>query len=67
MEKLGIKMELFGNYPWIYIYKINGELVTERFMANYGFTLAFMPVRSGEEVKFTDITKIFNLIRKYII
>jgi len=65
MKKLGISVELIGNYPWIYIHTINGVRVTEQFMANHGFTIAFLPVKLGEELKFTDIGEIFKLIRKY--
>ena len=65
MKKLGINIELIGNYPWIYIHTINGVRVTERFMGNHGFTIAFTPVKLGEELSFTDIGEIFKLIRKY--
>jgi len=65
MKNLGINVELIGNYPWIYIHTINGVRVTERFMANHGFTIAFTPVKLGEELSFTDIGEIFKLIRKY--
>lgn len=66
MKKLGIIVELIGNYPWIYLNSINGKRVTEKFEANHGFTIAFLPIRSGQEVEFTSITEIFKLIRKYI-
>ena len=33
LKKLGIVIELFGNYPWIYLGKINGKNVTEKFEA----------------------------------
>ena len=65
MGKIGIGIELSLNYPWIYITRINGKRVTELWMANHGFTLAFMPIREDQELQFTDITKIFDLIRKY--
>ena len=65
MKKLGISVELIGNTPWIYIHTINGVRVTEQFMANHGFTIAFTPVKLGEELSFTDIGEIFKLIRKY--
>jgi hypothetical protein len=65
MKKLGISVELIGNYPWIYIHTINGVRVTEQFMGNHGFTIAFLPVKLGEELRFTDIGEIFKLIRKY--
>ena len=67
LQKVGIEVKLFGNYPWIYIDYINGKSVTETFQANHGFTLAFTPIKKGQEIKFTDITEIFKLIRKYCI
>lgn len=65
MKKLGIEIELMGNYPWIYIHTINGKRVTEKFQGNHGFTIAFTPIKTGQELNFTDITEIFKLIRKY--
>lgn len=65
MEKLDITIELVGNYPWIYLHKINGKKVLEKFQADHGFTIAFMPVNANKPVHFTDITEIFKIIRKY--
>lgn len=62
LNKIGITLELVGNYPWIYIRKINGKLVTERHLANHGFTIAFY---NGSDAKLVDLKLIFNLIRKY--
>lgn len=64
MERVGVKVELVGNYPWIYIDRINGKKVTERYLGNHGFTLCFLPLRD-QKTEFTDITEIFKLIRKY--
>ena len=66
LAKIGIDVELVGNYPWIYLYKINGKYVTEKFRGNHGFTIAFEPVRVGKKLKFTDIGEIFKLIRRYV-
>ena len=67
MKKLGIKIELMGNYPWIYIYKVDGNTIQREdyFEGNHGFTIGFLPVKAGEPIHFTDITKIFELVRKY--
>jgi hypothetical protein len=65
LQKVGVEVKLGGNYPWIYIEHINGKRVTETFQGNHGFTLAFTPIKKGQEIKFTDITEIFKLIRKY--
>ena len=67
LKRIGIDVELMGNYPWIYLDNINGKKVTERFMGEWGFTIAFLPIRVGKEIEFTDISEIFQLIRKYIL
>ena len=66
MGKLGIKIELSANYPWVYIKKINGMVVKEKYLGNHGFTIAFLPIKDGQSIKFTDIGVVFNLIRKYV-
>lgn len=65
MKKLNIDVELAGNYPWIYIDKINGKKVKEKFEGNHGFTIAFLPIRKEQKTEFTDIGEIFRLVRKY--
>jgi len=65
LKLIGIEIELVGNYPWIYLNSINGKRVTEKFEGNHGFTVAFLPIRPEQEMKLTDITEIFKLIRKY--
>lgn len=66
MKRLGIEVKLAGNYPWVYIDEINGKRVTETFEGNHGFTIAFLPIRSDQQMRFTDIAEIFKLIRKYV-
>jgi len=65
MKKVGIEVELMGNFPWIYIDKINGKKVKETFLANHGFTLTFYPAKENKILIITDIKEVFNLIRKY--
>lgn len=66
MKKLGIDIKLAGNFPWIYIDTINGKRVKEKFHAEHGFTIAFLPIREEQKLEFTDIGEIFKLIRKYV-
>jgi hypothetical protein len=66
MNRLGIDVKLSGNFPWIYIQEINGKRVTETFEGNHGFTIAFLPIRNNQQMRFTDIAEIFKLIRKYV-
>lgn len=65
LKKIGITVELAGNFPWIYLDKVNGKKVTERFLGNHGFTIAFLPIKKDQKLKFTDISEIFKIIRKY--
>lgn len=65
LKKIGINIELWANYPWIYIHSINGIKVTEKFEAEHGFTIAFFPVNRNNPPHFTDISTIFRLIRQY--
>ena len=65
LQKIGIELKLSANYPWVYIDYINGKRVTEKFQANHGFTVGFLPVRRDKPFHFTDLNEIFKLIRKY--
>lgn len=67
MKKLNIDVKLDGNYPWIYIREINDSKIRkdDYFLGNHGFTIAFLPIKPGQSMEFTDISKIFKLIRKY--
>jgi len=67
LDKIGIKVKLTSNAPWIYLTEINGKRVTETFHGEHGFTIAFTPIRPDQELQFTDIGKIFRLIRKYCV
>lgn len=67
LKKIGIDVKLSGNYPWVYIDEICGIKVKEKFEGNHGFTIIFLPVRNDSPPSdFTDIKKIFQLIREYI-
>ena len=67
LKKIGIEVELVGNFPWIYLDKVNGKTVTEKLNANHGFTIGWYPARSNSEPKFNwlYIIFIFDVIRKY--
>jgi hypothetical protein len=66
LKRLNIEVELFANYPWIYLGKINGKRVTEKFESEHGFCIGLTPVMKGQDFRFTDIGEIFKLIRKYL-
>ncbi|MEA3317693.1 MAG: hypothetical protein U9R54_07015 [Bacteroidota bacterium] len=65
LAKIGVNVVFGANYPWIYLEKINGQLVTEKYEAEHGFTIAFLPVRRNIPFHFTELSVIFKLIRKY--
>jgi hypothetical protein len=66
LKKIGIDVKLSGNFPWVYIDEICGKRVKEKFEANHGFTIIFLPGRNDSPPsEFTDITEIFKLLRKY--
>lgn len=66
LNKIGITVELSGNYPWVYLDSVNGYPVHERFYANHGFTVFFSPVRSGQKETISDISVVFKKIRQML-
>jgi len=66
LKRIGIQVEFFANYPWIYLDTVNGKRVKEKFEAEHGFTIAFLPVRRDMPFHFTDLRVIFATIRKYV-
>lgn len=67
MKKAGILVEMAGNYPWIYLDRVNNKRVTEKFHADHGFTIGFLPIQPDKEFEFIDIGELFKIIRKYSI
>ena len=67
LKKIGINVELVGNYPWVYLEKVNSNRINKEdfFRGNHGFTIAFYPIRAGQTMELTDIRKVFEIIRKY--
>ena len=65
LDKLGIKVDVWGNYPWIYLDVVDGVKVTEKLQSEHGFTIAFYKGSDNNEL--TDIKEIFKVIRKYSI
>ena len=67
LKKINIEIEIVGNYPWIYLETVNNNRIKEDdyYLANHGFTIAFMPMSDREKIEITDIKKTFEVIRKY--
>ena len=67
LSKAGVDIRLVFNYPWVYLSHVNGKPVTETFMGNHGFTVAFWPIHIADnKVKWPDLSTTFALIRRYI-
>jgi hypothetical protein len=66
LAKIGINIEMIGNYPWVYLDKVNGKKVTENYLGNHGFTVFFRAIKPGQVDEITDISIIFKEIRKYL-
>lgn len=73
LKKIGIELELFGNFPFIYIYKVNGNKVQrEDYNANHGYNFAWYGfawygAKNGDKphLDWSAIKTTFEIIRKY--
>lgn len=65
LAKIGIDVKMSGNYPWIYLDKVNDCVVEEKFHSDHNFTVAFLPARTDMEFHFTELSEIFKILRKY--
>ncbi len=65
LDKIDIKVEFVGNFPWIYLDKVNGVKVTELYNGNHGFTAFFLRARDGEIV-WSERRVVFNKIREMV-
>jgi len=66
LKKIGVEVELSGNFPWIYLEKVNGRRVYNKYLGNHGFTVFFMyldPDKGKHCEDMTDISIIFEQIR----
>lgn len=66
LAKIGINVELVGNYPWVYMRKVNGNSVKDKWLGNHGFTVFFRATKPGQSDTITDINVIFKQIRKLL-
>ena len=68
LKKIGIELELAGNYPWIYLEKVNGNRVLPEdwVNANHGYAIAYSPIRVDQDYSLaSDRKEMFRIIRKY--
>jgi len=63
LKRIGVEVELAANYPWVYLTKVNGVPVTEKFRSEHGFTAFHLVV---EDFKWSDRRKVFAKIRELL-
>ena len=68
MQRIGIEIEFVGNFPWIYLDRVNGiRIRQEDFTANHGFNIAWFGIRNEDKIKLAEDPKtIIALIRRYV-
>lgn len=64
LKKIGIQVELVGNYPWVYLDKVNGKKVEGKFQADHGFTCFWRAIKPEQKDRISDISAVFNKIRE---
>jgi hypothetical protein len=62
LQKIGINTTYTSNYPWVYIETVNNSRIKEKHASDWGFVVGY----SGKDFKFENLSKIFNVIRKYL-
>lgn len=65
LKRKGIDIKLITNFPWVYLISINGKTVLEKKHSEHGFVIAFLPIKFEDDIHFTNIKEIFEIIRKY--
>jgi len=65
LNKIGIEIDFWNNFPWVYLTKINNKTVKEKYQSEYGFVIGYMPIKPDKDFQFTDLNEIFKIIRKY--
>lgn len=64
LKKIGIEVEMVGNFPWVYLDKVNGKKVEGNFQANHGFTVFWRAIKVGQKDHISDIPTVFKKIRE---
>jgi hypothetical protein len=66
MQKLGIRVKLTKNVPWVYLDSVNEIKIKEKFHSDHGFTAFYTPIRLDSVAKFSDMKQVFKKIREII-
>ena len=65
LKRIGIQIDFWVNFPWVYLKSINGKSVKENFQSEYGFVIGYLPIKQNQDFRFTGLKEIFKIIRKY--
>jgi hypothetical protein len=66
LTKIGIMIELGGNYPWVYLDKVNGKVVKGKLASEHNFTALFMGMKDNQDGRFADRHKLFIKVREMV-
>ena len=68
LKKIGIKVELGSNVPWIYLNSVNGKAIRQTYGGNHGFTVFMMSasITAKKKYRWTDIRIVFAKIREMV-
>lgn len=64
LKRIGIKVELLGNYPWVYLHKVNGNEVAGKFESDHRFTAFIIPPNPTKPIRMTNVRKVFQKVRE---
>jgi len=65
LEKIGVRVDLLGNFPWVYLHKVNDVKVEGSFHADHGFCIGYYPnIWNDIECKRTVFDKIRSIVNE---
>lgn len=64
LDKIGIDIDLNGNYPHIYLTHIHNHRVKEKRMSEHGWVIGYMPT-GNKPMELVGVSDLFDLLRKY--
>ena len=65
LKRIGIRIEVDFNLPWIYLLSVNGHVFKDKNGSEYGFCLAYFTANGV--LKYSDLGDVFKMLRKYSI
>lgn len=64
LNKLNINLTFAVSYPWIYLTKVNNNVVREKYHSEHSFVIGYYSQKE-KEIELNDLSDIFKTIRKY--